>query len=216
MVIVALILAGAISVPVAWMMVVTGRVSIWPAMSGTLGALGLAALLTGEVSLSPEVDWRVSAAVGLGTGIALYLGTAVFVLTIRRWPRFDRHVREIYGQRKGLGLLPALLLAAGVNAPGEELFWRGLMQARLARAVGWPGSTAATWAAYVVANLASRNLPIVAGAVVGGAVWGALAWWTYGVLASLLCHCVWTGMMLAFPPGGPRAQPTIRRGASAS
>ena len=53
--------------------------------------------------------------------------------------------------------------------------------------------------AFVVANLASRNLAIAAGAVVGGAVWVALAWWTGGVLAPLACHIVWTGMMIAFP-----------------
>jgi membrane protease YdiL (CAAX protease family) len=35
--------------------------------------------------------------------------------------------------------------------------------------------------------------------VVGGAVWVGLAWWTGGVLASLACHIVWTGMMVAFP-----------------
>jgi hypothetical protein len=33
-------------------------------------------------------------------------------------------------------------------------------------------------------------------------VWGALALWTHGVLASLLCHGVWTGLMVTLPPGG--------------
>ncbi len=167
--------AGAAAVLVAWRLVASGRASIWAAMSGTVGAVGLAALATGKVSLSPRLSWPWAGAAGLGAGVALYLATAAFVLLVGRWPRFDRHVRAIYDQRKGLGLGPALLLAAGVNAPGEELFWRGLFQWRLARAAGWPAAAAATWAAYATVNLASENLPIVAGAVVGGAGWGALA-----------------------------------------
>ena len=42
----------------------------------------------------------------------------------------------------------------------------------------------------------------MAGAVVAGAVWGGLAVWTHGVLASLVSHVVWTALMVAIPPGG--------------
>jgi membrane protease YdiL (CAAX protease family) len=54
----------------------------------------------------------------------------------------------------------------------------------------------------------SRNLAIVAGAVVGGAVWCGLCAWTGGVGASLACHVAWTALMLVFPvvrvrPGVP-------------
>src|SRR6266568_1880151 len=107
--------AGAAAVLVAWRLVASGRASIWAAMSGTVGAVGLAA---GKVSLSPRLSWPWAGAAGLGAGVALYLATAAFVLLVGRWPRFDRHVRAIYDQRKGLGLGPALLLAAGVNPPG--------------------------------------------------------------------------------------------------
>src|ERR1051325_7581603 len=132
MLIVGMLVAGAVAVVAAWTLVATDRASIWPAMSGTNAALGLAALLTGRVSLSPRLRWPIAGAAGIGAGVVLYLATALFVLTARRWPRFERHVREIYGQRKGLGLLPALLLAAGVNAAGGELFWGGLVPGRAA------------------------------------------------------------------------------------
>lgn len=197
--------AGGVAVIVAWRVVATGR-SIWPVMGTTLGILGLLSVATGDVPLSPAVDVWIASAVGLGAGLALYLATVAFVVVVRRWPMFDRHVQEIYDQRKGLSLGLALLLAAGVAAPGEELFWRGFFQANAAEPLGWVGAAALTWAAYLLANLASWNLPIVAGAVVGGAVWGALALWTHGVLASLLCHVVWTGLMLGVPPGGSKAR----------
>jgi membrane protease YdiL (CAAX protease family) len=39
---------------------------------------------------------------------------------------------------------------------------------------------------------------------VGGVVWGGLAWWSGGVLASLGSHILWTGLMLLLPPGAGR------------
>jgi membrane protease YdiL (CAAX protease family) len=59
-----------------------------------------------------------------------------------------------------------------------------------------------SWALYVGANAVSASLPITAAAVVGGAVWTVLAGWTGGVLASVLCHVVWTALMLVVPPPG--------------
>jgi membrane protease YdiL (CAAX protease family) len=84
--------------------------------------------------------------------------------------------------------------------PGEELFWRGLFQPELAEALDAPALAAlVAWAAYVAANLPSRNLAIVAGAVVGGAVWSGLGWWSGGPLAPLVSHVAWTALMISYP-----------------
>jgi membrane protease YdiL (CAAX protease family) len=202
MLIVALMAAGAVAVLLAWRLVALGLVSVWSAMGTVSSGAGLAALATGHVSLSPRLDWPLAVGAGLGTGVALYGATVAFVLVVRRWNVFDRHVSEIYDQRKGLSLPTALLLAAVITAVGEEFFWRGLWQWRLASGVGWTSGAVLTWAGYVVANAASGSLPILAGGVVSGAVWGSLALWTHGVLASLLCHAAWTGLMVTLPPGG--------------
>jgi uncharacterized protein len=215
-VIVAMMIAGGIAVIVAWRVVASGRASIWPVLGATLGLLGVLSVATGRVPLSPRVGVETAVVAGLGAGVMLYLATAAFVLVVRRWPVFDRHVEAIYDQRKGLPLWLALLLAAGVAAPGEELFWRGLVQPRLAGAAGWIGGTAAAWGAYVVANLASENLPIVAGGIVGGASWAVLALWTHGVLASVLAHAAWTALMLGVPPGGSKRREHGPAGSAAS
>ena len=211
----ALMTIGALAVLVAWRLVAAGRASVWVAMGCVEGAAGVATLAARRASLSPEVPPVWAAVAGIGAGLALYLATAAFVVIVRRWQVFDRHVAEIYDQRKGLSWPVALLLAAGVTAPAEELFWRGLVQGRLAEAIGWPLAALATWGIYVAVNAASESLPIVAGAIVSGAVWGALALWTHGVLASLLCHAVWTALMLSFPPGGDRGRARPRRDAAA-
>ena len=202
MLILAIMAAGAAGVIVAWRLVVAGRVTVWAAMGTASGGAGLASLATGRPSLSPRIAWGRAALAGIAVGVLLYLATAAFVLVVRLWPRFDRHVEEIYDQRKGLSLPVALVVAALVVAPGEELFWRGLFQWRLAGATSWTVGALITWVVYLAVNTASGSLPIVFGAMVSGAVWGALALWTHGVLASLLCHSVWTALMLVFPPGG--------------
>ena len=66
------------------------------------------------------------------------------------------------------------------------------------------GAAGITWLVYVATNSASASLPIIAGAVVGGALWGSLAVWSGGMLASLASHMLWTGLMLALPPGAGR------------
>ncbi len=198
----ALMIAGALAVLAAWRLVALGLVSVWAAMGTVSAGAGLAALAMGRVSLSPRLDWPWAVASGVGAGVALYLATVAFLLIVRRWHVFDRHVAEIYDQRKGLSLPAALILAAGTTAAGEEFFWRGLFQSRLAVTVGWPLAALVTWSVYVIVNAASGSLPILAGGIVSGAVWGGLALWTHGVLASLLCHAIWTGLMVTFPPGG--------------
>jgi membrane protease YdiL (CAAX protease family) len=204
--IVAIAVLGGVAVFAAWHFVARGRVSVWVAMGSVEGAAGLTAVVAGRTPLSPRVAAGWAALAGLSAGVVLYLATAIFVIVVRRWRVFDRYVVEIYRHLRGLSFPVALVLAAGVTASGEELFWRGLVQGRLAASIGWTLAAVVTLSAYVLANVSSESLPILAGAIVGGAVWGGLALWTHGVLASMLCHSLWTALMLTFPPGGAQAR----------
>lgn len=196
----AIMALGALGVILAWVMVRAGRASVFTAMAVALGGAGLASLATGRVGLSPRVAAPTALAVGALAGVSLYLATIGFVLVVRRWSVFQRHVAAVYDQRRGFSLGAALILSGLVVAPFEEVFWRGLFQTRLAQALDWPAGAALAWVASVLANAASGSLPVIAGALVGGAVWGGLALWTHGVLASIACHCIWTALMIAKPP----------------
>jgi membrane protease YdiL (CAAX protease family) len=202
--IVALAVIGGLAEAAAWALVSVKHVRVWGSLAVALLGAGLAALVTGRVSLSPRVSPPVAAAVGAATGLALFAATRAFVAAAAgRWSRFTRHVRAIYGEQGGWSV-GTTLLAALVVEVGEELFWRGLVQGRLASSAGRVAGALLAWTAYVGANLPSANIPIVAGAVVGGAVWAALTLWTGGVLAAVLCHGVWTELMIAFPPAAAR------------
>jgi len=185
----------------AWWLVASRRREVWRVTVPALVALGVAALVVGPPAWSPGVEPAAAAAVGATAGAALYMATRAFVVVVRRWEAFRRHALAIYGRRGDRSLAQALLLSVALSVPGEELFWRGLFQPELADAFGGRAGLAALlgWAAFVVSNLPSRNLAIIAGAVVGGAVWSSLGWWSGGALAPIASHAVWTALMLSFP-----------------
>lgn len=199
-----LIAAGAIAEAVAWRLAALGRFRVWRLMPLVLAAMGIGALLGRAPIVAGKASATAALLVGLGSGLALYIGTRVFVAIAGLWPLFRDQVVRAYRNAAEVRLATSLLFSLAIMVPGEELFWRGLVQARLADVVGSGGAAALTWAAYVGANLPSASLPIVAGALVGGALWTALSWWSGGVLASLASHMLWTGMMLVLPPGAGR------------
>jgi membrane protease YdiL (CAAX protease family) len=189
---------GFAAVAVAWWLVGRGA-SVWTTVTPVLAAMGVAALLVGPPEWSADVSTAASIATGLAVGIALYLATRAFVRVVARWHGFRRHAERIYDRRGRLSLGAAVALSVALSIPGEELFWRGLVLGEARSGFGPAAAASLTSAWYVLANLPSANLAVVAAAVVGGAVWTALAWWSGGVLASLACHGVWTVLMLALP-----------------
>src|SRR3712207_6717984 len=123
-------------------------------MAASMALVGLLSVVLGKVSLATRVDAGKAALLGLAAGVALWGATRAFVEVVSRWPPFARHVEEIYDQRKGLSLGAALVLATIVVAPGEEAFWRGLVQSRIAEEGSRLAGAAVAWAGYVAANAA--------------------------------------------------------------
>ena len=184
----------------AWWFVARRRRNVWRVMTPTLAAMGLVALAVHRPVWAPRVDTVAAAGVGIAAGLVLYGATRVFVGVVRPWATFRRHSVAMYAQQEGVPPAATLALSLVLSVPGEELFWRGLFQPELAEALDAPALGALiAWAAYVAANLPSRNLAIVAGAVVGGAVWSGLGWWSGGPLAPLVSHVAWTALMISFP-----------------
>jgi membrane protease YdiL (CAAX protease family) len=200
----AIMVFGALAEAIGWRLVAARRAIVWRAMPAIVLATGIAAVLVRRPLVATRVGDGAAVVVGTASGLALYVATRAFVAVAGRWEPFRRHVVESYRAAAEVPLLESLALSLLIVVPAEELFWRGLFQARLDQTLAAFAAGAWTWLAYVGTNLASGSLPIVAGAVVGGALWAGLAVWSGGVLASLLSHMLWTGLMLALPPGAGR------------
>jgi CAAX protease family protein len=200
----AVIGGGVIAQAIAWRAVARGRGSVWTLMAPVLAACGAAAAAVRPPVATGRVGTTVAVLVGVGTGVALYAGTLAFVDIAKRWKSFRAQVAEQYGGLTRARVPAVLALALLLAVPGEELFWRGLVQPRLQSSLPVLSGPALAWLGYVVVNALSGSVPFLAGAVVGGAVWGMLALWTDGVLASLVCHGAWTALMLIRPPAPAR------------
>jgi membrane protease YdiL (CAAX protease family) len=183
-----------------WRRIVAGRASVWGLLLVVFAAHGVLALALFPVALSPKVGVLPSTLGGAGVGVALYLATRAFVGVAVRWPPFRRHVEDRYRIAARVPLPAALALSLLIAVPGEELFWRGFVQPYLQANMPVLSGPALAWGTYVAVNATSESLPFLAAAIVGGAVWAVLAVWTGGVLAAIVCHAVWTTLMLAWPP----------------
>jgi uncharacterized protein len=196
----AVMVAGVLAEVLGWWLVASRGRDVWRLMPPVLGGVGVAAVLARPPVAAAEVSAPTALIVGVGSGIALFLATRIFVWVASYWEPFLRQVGEKYAEAAEISLARSLLLSLLVMVPAEELFWRGLIQGRLTEAASAGAAAVIAWLCYVIANAPSRSMPILAGAIVGGALWSGLAWWSGGVLASLGSHILWTGLMLTFPP----------------
>lgn len=179
------------------------RSSFWTRMTGTGLALGGLALSV-EPSLRRLRPTRHAAAGGAASAAALY---GIFrvgdVLARRIMPAGAEEIGDIYLLRT---LEPAGRIAvrlALVIGPAEELFWRGLVQARLRRRYGDLAGTALATAAYGGAHLATGNATLVGAASVAGAYWGVLYTAGASMESLIVSHLLWDLVTFLVAPTAP-------------
>lgn len=174
---------------------------ILPAIGGAAVALGAAILLfdgpaaTALLRPSPRL-----LLLGAGAGGLMAAATCLlYPMLARLVPFIAADAARLYGALR----TPSPLLAAVAIVPvivGEELVWRGVVQASLMRRLGaWRGVTMAAVAyALVHAPLGSPVLPAVA--FTCGLAWGALRATTGSLVPSLVAHLLWDGLVLFWLP----------------
>jgi membrane protease YdiL (CAAX protease family) len=176
------------------------RSRFWQRMTWTGLTLGGLSLIA-EPNLRRRRLGLREAALGLGSAGILYvvfqIGDRLARLIL---PQSDMEIGAIYGLEK---LRPRKELAARlafIIGPAEELFWRGLVQARLMKQFGQlPGYVMGT-AAYGGAHLVTGNITLIGAAIVAGAFWGGLA--TFGVPldALIISHSFWDVFIFLIAP----------------
>lgn len=149
-------------------------------------------------------------AIGLGVGaawlVATHLGYRVLTLLV---PSFGAQVRDLYRLRDG-DARPARM-AGPIIAMGfaEELLFRGVLQGIGGFVVGL--------VAYTAVQAFERKWALALAALLGGAVWGALFAWRFGLVAPTAAHVLWTGVLtFLWPLGDEEPVTAARRGSYAS
>ena len=140
----------------------------------TLGVGGLGAYaLAAEPALRRERLRPRDFFKGIGSAAGLY---AVFQvgdrLARRIMPAGDREIARIYQLRAAAPRAAIATVLTLVIGPGEELFWRGLVQRHLMRRLGRIRGTLLASSIYGAVHLVSENLTLTGAATTAGLYWG--------------------------------------------
>jgi hypothetical protein len=168
------------------------------------GGLGLLAILA-RPELREEKPGLLDIIIGTGSAAGLYWIFGVGDRFARRYlPRGGKDIGDIYDLRRRA---PSWLIAAvlaGIVAPCEELFWRGLIQDSLAQRFGRFRGAALASICYGAANLGSGNLTLAGASGVAGAFWGFQYALQRRIPALIVSHIVWDLwiFLVAPTPGG--------------
>jgi membrane protease YdiL (CAAX protease family) len=170
----------------------------------TLGVGGLGAYaLAVEPAMRRERLRIRDLARGLGSAAGLYVIFQIGDRMARRiMPAGDREIAGIYALRTAAPR-PAIAAAlALVIGPGEELFWRGLVQRGLMRRYGRIRGTLIASSIYGGVHLVSANLTLTGAAATAGLYWGALYARDQRLAPLIISHVSWDIWIFLIAPTG--------------
>jgi membrane protease YdiL (CAAX protease family) len=133
-------------------------------------------------------------ALGVAGAVVLYgVFWAGDALLGRWWPPVAAQVDALYALRSIPTAeplpIPAVLLLVG---PCEELFWRGLVQARAGFVVAL--------LCYAAVHVWERKVVLVLAAAAGGLFWGGLFDWRGTLVAPIVSHALWDLAVIVWFP----------------
>jgi uncharacterized protein len=171
-------------------------------MTVGVGSLGVYALATEPTLRRERIRWR-DFVTGVGSAAALYGIFQIGDRMARRiMPAGDREIASIYRLRTGAPR-PAIAAAlALIIGPGEELFWRGLVQGNLQRKFGRVRGTLIASSIYGAIHLVSENLTLTGAAATAGLFWGVVYAREQRIPPLIISHVAWDIWIFLVAPTG--------------
>jgi CAAX protease family protein len=167
-----------------------------------VGTLGAYALATEPALRRERIRWR-DFVTGVGSAAALYgifqVGDRMARLVM---PAGDREIASIYQLRSGAPRRAIAAALALVIGPGEELFWRGLVQRNLERKFGRVRGTLIASSIYGAVHLVSENLTLTGAAATAGLFWGVLYARDQRISPLIISHVTWDIWIFLVAPTG--------------
>ena len=171
-------------------------------MSLGVGGLGAYALATEPAMRRERLRLR-DLATGLGSAAGLYVIFQVGDRLARRiMPAGDREIAGIYELRTQAPRSAIATTLGFVIGPGEELFWRGLVQRGLMRRYGRIRGTLIASSIYGAIHLVSENLTLTGAAATAGLYWGALYAREQRLAPLIISHVSWDIWIFLIAPTG--------------
>ena len=137
---------------------------------------------------------------GVLSGVLLYGFFYVGFQVTRSNPMLSEGVSRIYELRSSV---PSILIGSILVfpiGPGEEIYWRGLIQRRFAERLGANAGFLTATAAYAFVHLPTLNPPLILTAFIGGLVWGYLYRRTGSLVPVVISHVLWDLLIFVIAP----------------
>ena len=175
-----------------------GNFWIWMVISTS--SLSLLSYFNDRDILNRDLSWSKILLWGIGSAIILYWIFVVGDILTQSFMNQDQQIDSIYGRNSQLPQWIVGLLLVFPIGPGEEIFWRGFVQKRMAKKWNpWVGFLIAGLA-YTAVHIPSMNLMLIGAAGVCGVFWGLLYKMTGSVLPGIISHAVWdVSIFVLFP-----------------
>jgi len=137
---------------------------------------------------------------GVVSGLLLY-GFFYFGFQVIKSTSFlAQGVSSVYGLRVSKSAYVIALLLCFPIAPGEEIYWRGLVQHRLTERIGPRVGFVMAAAAYALVHLPTLNPILILTAFIGGLVWGELYQLTDSLIPGIISHALWDVLIFVILP----------------
>ncbi len=190
----AVIVVGVLVQVVVWRLVARDRLPFWPAVTTTFAVLGIGSLLAGDPGCCRETTPATASAVG----VVLRTPAVRCDPSGRRSRRRDTTSsadpwRPCIGVRRRWAPWPSRSSRSRSPFPGRSCSGEVSSCPSSATSTSVALGAVLAWAAWVAVDATWGSIPLLAGAVVGGALWTGLATWSGGVAAPVASHLVWTG-----------------------
>ncbi len=168
------------------------------AMTAVLGVLAVALRGAGPWAwrLPPRL-WVPAVLSAALLYVLFYLGDRALLALLPRISAAGASVYDMAADVPRYATTLALLLVIG---PGEELYWRGLIQWDLHRLLPVWAAVVGAAVLYGALHLVTRNPALVIAALVCGLFWGAMYAWTGNLPAVIVSHALWDCATLLWWP----------------
>jgi F420H(2)-dependent quinone reductase len=172
----------------------------WRRLALTHGSLGLAALVADRPIRRFSITRRdISIAAGLGGGL-FAASSLADIIAQKFMPELSKNLnkneKDLYATSSMINPLLMFALLTLVIAPGEELFWRRLLQQQLTQRYGTRGGTALTNAIYCAAHVGTGNLAVTGGATCMGIMLSLMRANGASTERLALTHALWVTLTL--------------------
>ena len=187
---------------VMFLPVTAAAIPFWPAMSISVAILIPSALILNRRQFAEIFNFKLSHLLtGAIAAVLLYL---VFFfgreISYYIFPFARDQVGEIYSRKDQANTILIGLLLAFWIGPGEEIFWRGFVQQRMAKRFGHFKAFLLASAIYTAVHIPSLNLLLIGAAFVCGLFWGYMFYRYKSIWPGLISHAIWDVVIFIILP----------------